>query len=458
MTVENCSGLIAAAGLGVIVLINRASIAGGRKGVDVMVGVSLIAGMVVIVPVTVMVGVSGLVGKSVPVGVPVSVGVGGKYWYAMGSPLRANQAANMIIRIASPKNRQPRAARWRRKRKKGSFCAVLMVRIPARTLMKAPSTIKTTAAMTPAWISTADFLGEIIACLAPFFPSFGGSGKGFCGKTGIMAELVFLKLGGSLITDKTCPYTPRLDKLADLASQIASAVDEASQGSTPILHLILGHGSGSFGHTAAEKHRTREGVADAEGWRGFAEVWHQASKLNRYVMEALHGVSLPALAFPASACVTACDGCVSNWETGPLRAALSAGLLPVVYGDVVFDIVRGGTILSTEDLFAYLALQLHPKRILLAGLEAGVWGDYPLRQRLIGHISPGSFAAVSAGIGAAAGADVTGGMVGKVEQMLKLIEAIPDLQVRIFSGEEPNAIVCVLQKEELGTSLTADGC
>ena len=174
MTVENCSGLIAAAGLGVIVLINRASIAGGRKGVDVMVGVSLIAGMVVIVPVTVMVGVSGLVGKSVLVGVPVSVGVGGKYWYAMGSPLRANQAARMIIRIASPKNRQPRAARWRRKRKKGSFCADRMVRIPARTLMKAPSTIKTTAAMTPAWISTADFLGEIIACLALFFSIFWG--------------------------------------------------------------------------------------------------------------------------------------------------------------------------------------------------------------------------------------------------------------------------------------------
>ena len=32
-----------------------------------------------------------------------------------------------------------------------------------------------------------------------------------------MTELVFLKLGGSLITDKTLPYTPRLEKLADLA-------------------------------------------------------------------------------------------------------------------------------------------------------------------------------------------------------------------------------------------------
>ncbi|MCX6065672.1 MAG: hypothetical protein NT121_07955, partial [Chloroflexi bacterium] len=63
-----------------------------------------------------------------------------------------------------------------------------------------------------------------------------------------MTELVFLKLGGSLITDKTLPYTPRLDKLADLASQIAAAL------STRQLSLVLGHGSGSFGHIAAKKY------------------------------------------------------------------------------------------------------------------------------------------------------------------------------------------------------------
>ena len=35
-----------------------------------------------------------------------------------------------------------------------------------------------------------------------------------------MKELVFLKLGGSLITDKTQPYTPLLEVMNDLALQI----------------------------------------------------------------------------------------------------------------------------------------------------------------------------------------------------------------------------------------------
>ena len=70
-----------------------------------------------------------------------------------------------------------------------------------------------------------------------------------------MQELVLLKLGGSLITDKTRPYTARLDKLADVATQIARALH-----ADPELSLVLGHGSGSFGHTAAKKYKTRDGT------------------------------------------------------------------------------------------------------------------------------------------------------------------------------------------------------
>ena len=68
-------------------------------------------------------------------------------------------------------------------------------------------------------------------------------------------EIVLLKLGGSLITDKDIPYTPRLDKLTDLAQEIKTVLD-----SSPDLLLILGHGSGSFGHVAAKKYGTRDGL------------------------------------------------------------------------------------------------------------------------------------------------------------------------------------------------------
>ncbi len=263
-----------------------------------------------------------------------------------------------------------------------------------------------------------------------------------------MTELVFLKLGGSLITDKTRPFTPRLELLNGLARQLGNSLAQY-----PDMRLVLGHGSGSFGHTPAAQHHTREGVHSREDWQGFSEVWWQASALNRIVMGTLHEAGLPAVAQPPLASVTARDGRVSAWDLGPVRSALQAGLLPVVYGDVVFDEVRGGTILSTEDLFAHLAHALQPARILLAGLEAAVWADFPARRRPAELLTRATFDEIQAGIGAASGADVTGGMLSKVSQMLDLVEQVPGLTVTIFSGEGAGALERALRGEPVGTRI-----
>lgn len=260
--------------------------------------------------------------------------------------------------------------------------------------------------------------------------------------------LAFLKLGGSLITDKTRPYTPRPERLADLAAQIAAALQE-----NPDLHLVLGHGSGSFGHQAASQFGTRRGVSGPDAWRGFAEVWYQASALNRLVIESLRRAELPAVTISPLSSITAHNGKVFIWDIYPIQTALVRGLLPVVHGDVVFDEARGGTILSTEDLFEHLARQLRPNRILLAGLEQGVWEDFPARTRLVPEITPGEAARQAPGLGGAEGLDVTGGMRAKVTQMLALVEEVRGLEVLIFSGQEPGNIRRALAGENPGTHL-----
>jgi isopentenyl phosphate kinase len=279
-----------------------------------------------------------------------------------------------------------------------------------------------------------------------------------------MKELIFLKLGGSLITDKTQPYTPRLDLIEDVALQISTAIKNQ-----PNLRLVIGHGSGSFGHVAASEYHTRAGFVprasplihrerdETEGnyWKGFAEVWYQASALNRFVMKALNKTNVPSIALPPSANVIASDGQVSIWETTAIRMALAAGLVPVIYGDVAFDEVRGGTILSTEDLFGFLARALNPQRILLAGLESAVWEDFPARTRKIATITPQSFDGIRAGVGQADGADVTGGMQAKVTQMLDLVQQNPEMKIQIFSGAEPGSIGRALAGETLGTWISA---
>lgn len=263
-------------------------------------------------------------------------------------------------------------------------------------------------------------------------------------------EIVLLKLGGSLITDKDKPYTPRLDKLAELAQEIKTALD-----SSPGLHLILGHGSGSFGHVAAKKHGTRDGVQTREQWLGFTEVRFQAAELNRYVVQSLLEAGLPAMPFPPSASMVSDRRKVTYHNVETIRRALAANLLPVVQGDVAFDESLGGTILSTEDVFAFLVEQFNPSRILLAGLEAGVWADFPARTRLVKQIQLSDYEAMRSGIKGSASTDVTGGMKAKVEEMLSLIQKNKDLTVQIFAAEEPGLLTRALQGENVGTLLTA---
>jgi len=247
--------------------------------------------------------------------------------------------------------------------------------------------------------------------------------------------LVFLKLGGSLITDKSRPYTPRPDQLDDVAAQIAAARRER-----PDLRLVLGHGSGSFGHAAAQQYHFQRGAETTADWHGFAEVWYHAATLNHLVIEALHRAGLPVIALPPIASVSTHEEKIFIWDLYYLRAALEAGLIPVIYGDVVFDQALGGVILSTEALFAYLARALHPERILLAGQEDGVWENFPQRTRLIQEITPQTFAICREHAGSAAEPDVTGGMKTKVEHMLALVQEVPGLQVVIFSGQTPGNV------------------
>ncbi|MEI7987717.1 MAG: isopentenyl phosphate kinase [Chloroflexota bacterium] len=264
-----------------------------------------------------------------------------------------------------------------------------------------------------------------------------------------MSTTVFLKLGGSLITEKTKANTPRLDTIKRLVQEISAGLAHS-----PHIRLILGHGSGSFGHMAARQFGTRQGVHTPFEWKGFAEVWHAADALNRLVTDALYEAGLPVISFSPASMVISHSGGVLRWDLSPLKSALEHGLLPLVYGDVIFDNEKGGTILSTEDLFVFMAKELHPQRILLAGIEPGVWADYPTCTHLVGEITPqNSLSFLDKSLGASAAPDVTGGMAEKVRQALEMVRFAPDMEVLIFSGEEAGNVQQAISGKSLGTRL-----
>jgi isopentenyl phosphate kinase len=259
-----------------------------------------------------------------------------------------------------------------------------------------------------------------------------------------VGELVFLKLGGSLITDKLRLETPRLEVIERMAVEIRNALLRR-----PDLRLVLGHGSGSFGHFAADRYKVHRGYL--EEWRGYAETGAAAQRLNRLVTDIMLKNGVPVVSLQPSASASCRAGELVSMAVDPIAILPDRGLVPLVYGDVALDTIQGTAIISTEQIFAYLARSLCPTRIIEAGEVAGVFSGDPHRDtvvRLVPQITSRNYAQVEEMLSSSFGVDVTGGMLGKVRALFALATELPNLQVRIVTGRSPQVVERVLASAE----------
>lgn len=252
----------------------------------------------------------------------------------------------------------------------------------------------------------------------------------------------FVKLGGSVITDKAGREAADLPLIRRLAGEVAQA-----RAANPGLGLIIGHGSGSFGHHYAAKYGVHRGLAADADWMGFALTAGAALRLNRIVVDALLEAGVPAVELQPSAAMRSAGGQIAGWDTAALAAALDRGLVPVIHGDVAFDSRQGSAIISTEQLLAHLALasELRPARVILVGEEAVYTADPRVDPQAarIPLITAANLDAVLHAAGGSHAVDVTGGMRSKLELMWRLVQAIPALEVRLI-GPRPGLLAAAL--------------
>jgi len=258
-----------------------------------------------------------------------------------------------------------------------------------------------------------------------------------------MPDLVLLKLGGSLITEKARPETPRREVITRLAGEIARATRDLPG------RLIVGHGSGSFGHVAARESGIAAGLRSPDQLPGVSRTQERAAALHHLVIEALVEAGALPFSIAPSSCLVAEAGRPVAFAAEPLLLALGRGLLPVIYGDVVTDRAWGVSIASTEKLFEFLARALPDaglpvRRALWLGETDGLWDD---QGKTIPRLSAEDFDRAADAIGAPAGTDVTGGMRHRVETALALARlGIPSL---LANGLVPGLLERALRGDEV---------
>ncbi len=264
-----------------------------------------------------------------------------------------------------------------------------------------------------------------------------------------MKDLVLLKLGGSLITDKTKVFQARFDIIHRLASELKDASKKMS--------LIVGHGGGSFPHIAAKEYDVHKGAKDPTNHVGFAYTQDAASRLNRIVVNVMLENGIKAVSVQPSSCLVAKKGQIHEMFVEPVRMLLELNMVPIPYGDACLDIDSGYCIISTEKILDALSDKFKVKMVINLGTVDGVFKSQSGKGSLgeiIKEINPDNFDDIKKYIGGSNGTDVTGGMIHKVMQYLDLAKKGPE--VWIINGLVPGRLKDALDgKKVIGTKIRA---
>ena len=251
-----------------------------------------------------------------------------------------------------------------------------------------------------------------------------------------------LKVGGSVITRKKKPFTANLSAIKRITVEISDA------GTTG---LVVVHGGGSFGHPLAKQYSIMKGyTGDKAQLLGFSKTHEAMMTLNKLVLDALIQNNIPAVTVSPSSCIVTKSGRIMAPTKTSLKRLIDKEFVPLLYGDAVFDADLGFTILSGDQLTAYLATQLGAERIVMGIDEDGLFDKDPKASksaRLLRECTLHELREMRQQMKTESSADVTGGMLGKITELIPAIErGIPAL---IVNAAKPTNVYKALKGEEV---------
>jgi isopentenyl phosphate kinase len=262
-------------------------------------------------------------------------------------------------------------------------------------------------------------------------------------------EPTVLKIGGSVITNKNGELAARTEVINRLAEEIAKAA---------VKNLIVVHGGGSFGHPTAQRYAIKDGLKDDSQKVGFAETHHVMTVLNGLVMDALIWHSVPAVSVTPLSCMITENGKIKLFEETILKMLLKIDITPVLYGDATLDEKLGFTILSGDQIVSYIARKFDACRIVIGVDVDGLYDADPKEAKnakLYAHLTLQELKDVQGKLGKSTATDVTGGMLGKITELIPAIEQ--GIPVTIVNAARPNYIYKALIGEKVEGTIIKKG-
>ena len=249
-------------------------------------------------------------------------------------------------------------------------------------------------------------------------------------------ELVILKFGGSVITDKEEPFTAKIDVIDRLAREASEYKGK----------MIIIHGGGSFGHPTAHKYKIKEGYKENHQLAGLAETHLSMQKLNTIILQRLIKYGIPAVPVPPLSIILSENGTIKKIEYGIIEKMVSMGFVPVLHGDTVLDEEIGFTIVSGDQIAAHLSVKFNATYLIFILDVDGLYTNDPHKfpnAKLIKEIDVQTLKKTINAFKGRRGVDVTGGIAEKVKWITYAAER--GTQVILINGNVAGRLKEVLR-------------
>jgi isopentenyl phosphate kinase len=258
--------------------------------------------------------------------------------------------------------------------------------------------------------------------------------------------MFIIKLGGSVITDKTKECYFKQETMDKLSAGIKKADKQ----------LILVHGAGSFGHILAKQYRLNEGYKKNGQIKGFSITHEKVQQLNSLVLQSLHKHEIPAVSISPHSIVKLNNHELEKIDCNIFKEYLNKDFTPVTFGDVVLDRKLRFSICSGDLLVEALAEFFKPEKIIFVIDEDGIYDSNPKinkKAKLMESMSLRELDELSTSLDSHA--DVTGGMSGKIQTIKDI--AKNGIDTVLLNGNKPVRLYKVLVGEKTtGTFVHGD--
>lgn len=244
--------------------------------------------------------------------------------------------------------------------------------------------------------------------------------------------MIIVKMGGSVITDKSKYRTFRKDTTDNIIRILKDIKED----------IVLVHGGGSFGHIKANEYGIPGPVNDNTRY-GFSVIHHDMMHLNYLVASALLDFEIPSVSVPPSSIIS---GESRNYSI--VSDYLEYGITPVTFGDVYLKDRDNFGIYSGDDLVLDLSQILKPRLVVFMTDVDGLYNKNPnlYKDAELLATSDDSARFQNHLI------DVTGGIESKYRKMKKISETVGE--VYLMNGFKPERIHDIGTGNFIGTVIS----